>query len=123
MTNFVTLFGNLTRDAEAILTRGKSMTRIRVATDRVWTDADGTRHKVREFHVVVAFGQLADQAALYGAKGRRVYIEGTLRTREYEGSDGVRRVATEIVAKSLRLFPNDQDAGPVAAGVVAEGTA
>jgi len=105
-TNFVTLFGNLTRDAEAIPTNGKAMTRMRVATNARWTDADGIKRESVEFHSVVAFGELAELAAAECRKGRRVYVDGRLRTREYDGSDGVRRSATEIVAQSLRFFSN-----------------
>lgn len=52
----------------------------------------------------MAFGKLADICASYCVKGRRVYIEGRLRTREYEGSDGLRRHTTEIVAETMKLL-------------------
>jgi single-strand DNA-binding protein len=122
MVNRITLFGTLTRNAEAVPTRGKSMTRMRVATHTAWTDAEGTARETTEYHRVVAFGYVADQAALYGAKGRRVYIEGPVRTREFEGADGIRRCVTEIVAQSLRVFTGKSSARPPKAAT-AEATA
>ena len=100
MINRVILVGNLTRDAEAVPTSGKAMTRMRVATNTRWTDDAGNKQEAAEYHSVVAFGRLAEVCALYGSKGRRVYVEGKLRTRDYEGSDGVRRYTTEIVART-----------------------
>jgi single-strand DNA-binding protein len=111
MINRVILVGNLTRDAEAVPTNGKAMTRMRVATNTRWTDGAGTGHEAAEFHSVVTFGSLAEVWALYGSKGRRVYIEGKLRTRDYEGSDGVRRYTTEIVAQTVRLLQSKADNG------------
>jgi single-strand DNA-binding protein len=104
MINWVIIVGNLTRDAEAVPTSGKAMTRMRIATNSRWTDRAGTAHEATEFHSVVAFGRLAEVCALYCSKGRRVYVEGKLRTRDYEGSDGVRRYTTEIVAGSVKLL-------------------
>ena len=104
MINRVILVGNLTRDAEAVPTSGKAMTRMRVATSSQWTDGEGNKQESAEFHSVVSFGRLAEVCALYCSKGRRVYIEGKLRTRDYEGSDGVRRYTTEIVAGIVKLL-------------------
>ena len=123
MFNHVTLFGTLVRDAQAIPTRGKSMTRMRVATKTAWTNADGTKCEATEYHAVVAFGDVADYAALYGAKGRRVYIEGRVRTRAFEGSDGVHRSVTEIVAQTLRVFTGKSSAQPRKPAKAAEATA
>jgi single-strand DNA-binding protein len=63
---------------------------------------------------VVAFGKLGEICASYCLKGRRVYIEGRLRTREYDGSDGLRRHTTEIVAETMKLLdrPRTEDSTP-----------
>ncbi|MBJ7609235.1 MAG: single-stranded DNA-binding protein [Candidatus Dormibacteraeota bacterium] len=104
MINRVTLVGNLTRDAEPTAGPATTLTRMRIATNSVWRDNDGNRQEHAEFHNVVAFGKLAEICASYCLKGRRVYIEGRLRTREYDGSDGLRRHTTEIVAETMKLL-------------------
>ncbi|MEO8898998.1 MAG: single-stranded DNA-binding protein [Candidatus Dormibacter sp.] len=112
MINRVILVGNLTRDAEPTTGPNTTLTRMRIATNSVWRDAEGNRQEHSEFHNVVAFGKLAEVCASYCVKGRRVYIEGRLRTREYDGSDGLRRHTTEIVAETMKLLdrPQTEDA-------------
>lgn len=115
MVNRVILVGNMTRDAETAAGPSTTVTRLRVATNSVWRDAEGNRQEQAEFHSVVAFGRLAEICAAYCLKGRRVYIDGRLRTREYEGTDGLRRHTTEIVAETMKLLdraPSDAGAGP-----------
>jgi single-strand DNA-binding protein len=112
MINRVILVGNMTRDAEATAGPATTLTRMRIATNTVWRDAEGNRQESAEFHSVVAFGKLAEICASYCVKGRRVYIEGRLRTREYESTDGLRRHTTEIVAETMKLLdrPHVDDA-------------
>jgi single-strand DNA-binding protein len=100
--NRVILIGNLTRDAESVAGARTAFSRLRLATNTVWRDAEGNRQETAEYHSVVAFGRTAEVCAEYGVRGRRVYIEGRLRTRDYDGSDGLRRHTTEIVAESVR---------------------
>src|ERR1700680_1337634 len=95
---------NLTRDAEATTGPATTLARMRIATNAVWRDAEGNRQESAEFHNVVAFGKLGEICASYCLKGRRFYIEGRLRTREYEGGDGLRRHSTEIVAETMKLL-------------------
>ena len=104
MINRVILVGNLTRDAESTTGPATTLTRMRIATNVVWRDADGARQESAEFHSVVAYAKLGEICASYCLKGRRVYIEGRLRTREYDGSDGLRRHSTEIVADTMKLL-------------------
>jgi single-strand DNA-binding protein len=104
MINRVILIGNLTRDAEATTGPATTLARMRIATNAVWRDAEGNRQESSEFHNVVAFGKLGEICASYCLKGRRVYIEGRLRTREYESADGLRRHSTEIVAETMKLL-------------------
>jgi single-strand DNA-binding protein len=110
MVNRVILIGNLTRDAESIAARSP-MTRLRIATNAVWRDAEGNRQESAEFHTVISFGRLAEICAAYCVKGRRVYVEGKLRTREYDSSDGLRKVTTEIVADIMQLLDRRDGAG------------
>jgi single-strand DNA-binding protein len=104
MINKVLLIGNLTRDAESLPSTGKPMTRMRLATNSGWRDAEGNRKEEAEYHSVIAFGRLAEVCALYCHRGRRIYVEGRLRTHEYVGGDGLRRYSTEIVAQSVKLL-------------------
>ena len=104
MVNRVILIGNLTRDAESLPSTGKPMTRMRLATNSGWRDSAGNRQEETEYHGVIAFGRLAEVCALYCTRGRRVYVEGRLRTHEYVGGDGLRRFSTEIVAQSVKLL-------------------
>jgi single-strand DNA-binding protein len=69
-----------------------------------WRDSEGNRQEETEYHAVVSFGRLAEVCALYCTRGRRVYVEGKLRTRDYTGSDGLRRFSTEVVAESVKLL-------------------
>lgn len=110
MINRVILLGNLTRDAESVSTTSRPMTRMRLATNSQWRDAEGNRQESVEYHSVVAFARLAEVCAQYCRRGMRVYFEGRLRTRDYEGSDGLRRTSTEIVAETVR-FLQSRDSG------------
>ena len=115
MVNRVILIGNLTRDAESLPSTGKPMTRMRLATNSTWRDAAGNRQEETEYHSVIAFGRVADVCALYCTRGRRVYVEGRLRTSEYVGADGLRRYSTEIVAQSLKLLTARREGSELAA--------
>jgi len=102
--NRVILIGNLTRDPETVPGARTAFTRMRVATNSIWRDAEGNRQESTEYHSVVAFGRTAEICAEHCVRGKRVYIDGRLRTREYDGSDGLRRTTTEIVAEAVRLL-------------------
>lgn len=103
--NRATILGNLTRDPELRQTpSGQSVTSFGVATNRSWTGADGQKQEQVEFHNVVAWGKLAEICNQYLAKGRKVYVEGRLQTRDWEGQDGVRRYRTEIVTDNVIIL-------------------
>jgi len=117
MINRVILIGNLTRDTETFTGARSTVARLRLATNAVWRDAEGNRQESTEYHSVVAYGRLAEICGNYCVRGRRVYIEGRLRTRDYTGSDGLRRVSTEVVAETMKLLDRregteDVDDGP-----------
>ncbi len=103
--NRASLLGRLTRDPEVrTTTNGKNVTSISVATGRVWNDQQGVKQERTEFHNVVLWGKLADISAQYLSKGRRVYIEGRIETRDWAGQDGVKRYRTEIIAENLIML-------------------
>lgn len=103
--NKVFIIGNLTRDPELRTTAtGQNVCSFGVATNRVWTDQKGTKQEQVEYHNMVAWGRLAEIAGQYLAKGRKVFIEGRLQTRDWEGQDGVKRTRTEIIAENLQIL-------------------
>lgn len=114
MINRVTIVGRLTRDPEVHDTAsGGRLSNLRIVTDEVRKDADGNRKEEVQYHSVVAFGRLGEICADYLRKGRLVYIEGKLRTREWDGKDGLHRYTTEIVADTMKMLspkPSDDPA-------------
>jgi len=105
MVNEVTLIGRLTRDAEAVSTNGKPMTKMRMATNSRWKNAAGESRESAEFHNVIAFGRLAEICSAYCTKGRLLYIRGRMRTNSYEDAEGKKRYSTEVIASSVNLMP------------------
>jgi single-strand DNA-binding protein len=103
--NRATLLGRLTRDPEIRSTpSGQSVATIGVATGRVWTDQNGVKQERTEFHNCVLWGKLADIAGQYLSKGRRVYLEGRLETKDWAGQDGVKRYRTEIIVENMIML-------------------
>lgn len=101
--NKVLLIGNLTRDPELRYTpQGTAVCTFGVATNRSWTPTDGgERQEETEFHRVVAWSKLAEICSQLLYKGRRVYLEGRLQTRSWQGQDGQERTTTEIVIDNM----------------------
>ena len=103
--NRAMLIGNLTRDPEVRTTNsGQTVASFGVATNHSWTDASGQKQEKAEFHNIVAWGKLAEICGQYLGKGRKVYIEGRLQTREWQGQDGAKRNRTEIVAENMIML-------------------
>jgi single-strand DNA-binding protein len=125
--NKAIIVGNLTRDPEMRYTpNGQSVTTFGVATNRRWASGE-EQHEETEFHNVVAWGKLAEICSQLLKKGRKVYIEGRLQTRSWEGKDGVARRRTEIVAQDMVILDRRPDdlggEGPSSAeGSVTEGS-
>ncbi len=103
--NRATILGNCTKDPEVKqIASGQSVCSFGVATNRNWTDAAGQKQEAVEFHNVVAWGKLAEICGQYLGKGRKVYVEGRLQTRQWEAQDGTKRSTTEIVADNLIIL-------------------
>ena len=101
--NKAIIIGNLGDDPELRHTQsGAAVCNMRVATNETWKDRDGERHERTEWHSIVVFGKQAENCAKYLEKGRKVYVEGRLQTREWEDRDGNKRYTTEITQQHLR---------------------
>jgi len=116
--NKVILVGNLGRDPEVRATpSGQSVCNFSLATTERYTDRSGQQRDQTEWHNVVAWGKTADICGQYLKKGRQVYIEGRLVTRQYEAKDGTgKRYRTEIVAQRVQFL------GGRAAGAADDGS-
>jgi single-strand DNA-binding protein len=103
--NKAMIIGNLTRDPELKTTpTGTSVASFAVATNFIWTDQSGQKQEKVEFHNIVAWRKLAEIIGQYLKKGSKVYIEGRLQTRDWTGTDGVKRYRTEIVAENMIML-------------------
>ena len=104
--NKVILVGNLGADPETRYTAsGAAITNIRIATSESWRDKQtGENQERTEWHRVVFFSRLAEIAGEYLRKGSQVYIEGSLRTRKWQGQDGQDRYTTEVVANEMQML-------------------
>lgn len=103
--NRVMVIGNLGRDPEMRYTPGgQAVTSFSVAATRKWTTANGDRRDATEWFNIVAWGSLAELCSQYLTKGRRVYVEGELRTRGWEQPDGKRHYRTELVANEMIML-------------------
>ena len=103
--NQVAVIGNLGRDPEMRYTpSGQAVTSFSVAATRTWTTTDGNRQDATEWFNVVSWGSLAEICSQFLSKGRRVYIEGELRTRVWQHADGRRIFRTELVANEMIML-------------------
>jgi single-strand DNA-binding protein len=103
--NKVTLIGNLTRDPELRYTEsGRPICSFGLATNRVWTEDSGEKREETDFHRIVAWGKLGELCDKYLKKGRHVYLEGHIRSHQYEDKDGVTRAVTEIVLEDMVML-------------------
>jgi single-strand DNA-binding protein len=106
--NKVIVIGNLGANPDIrALPSGQNVANFSLATTERFTDRNGAKQERTDWRRIVAFGRLADVCDRFLSKGRQVYIEGRLTTRQYEAKDGSgKRYRTEIVARQLRLLGN-----------------
>jgi len=118
--NKVMIIGNVGTDPEMRFTpNGNPVTSFRVATNWVYTTPEGERKQETEWFTVVAWNRLAENCNQFLTKGQRVYAEGRLRTRAWEGQDGQRRSRSEVIANRV-LFLDKQSLAPLPAEGVDE---
>jgi single-strand DNA-binding protein len=111
--NRAMIIGRLTRDPEGRTTpQGASVSNFSIATNFSWVDANGQRQEKVEYHNIVAWRKLADICNQYLRKGGKVYIEGRLQTRDWEGQDGVKRYRTEIIADNMIMLDRADSSAP-----------
>jgi len=119
--NKVMIIGNVGTDPEMRFTpNGNPVTSFRVATNWVYTTPEGERKQETEWFTVVAWNRLAENCNQFLGKGQRVYAEGRLRTRSWEGQDGQRRSRSEVIANRV-LFLDKQVLAPLTAEGTEEG--
>ena len=111
--NKVILIGNLGQDPETkYMPSGGAVTNVSLATSESWRDKQsGEQQERTEWHRVVFFNRLAEIAGEYLRKGGKVYIEGSLRTRKWQGQDGQDRYTTEIVANEMQMLDSRGETG------------
>ena len=115
--NKVMLIGNLGKDPEVRFTGGgRAVARFPLATSEVWNDAEGQRQERTEWHNVVVWGKQAETCGQYLAKGRQVFVEGSVRTRQYDDKEGNRRYITEIIAQRVQFLGGGGGRGAEARG-------
>lgn len=110
--NKAILVGNLGRDPELRHTQnGQAVANFTLATSESWTDKSGERQERTEWHRIVVWGRQAEMCAQYLSKGRTVYVEGRIQTREWEDKDGNKRYTTEINASNITFIGPRTDGG------------
>ncbi len=103
--NKVMLIGNLGRDPELRYTQnGQAVANFTLATNESWKNKSGEREERTEWHRIVVWGRQAEVARDYLAKGRQIFVEGRIQTREWEDKDGQKRYTTEVVATSFVML-------------------
>jgi single-strand DNA-binding protein len=110
--NKVILIGNLGQDPEKRFTgSGAAVTTFNIATTERWNDNQGQKQERTEWHRIVVWGKQAENCAQYLSKGRPVYIEGRLQTRQWDDKDGNKRYTTEVVAQRVQFLGSGQGRG------------
>lgn len=108
--NKAIVMGNLGADPELRYTQGgAAVCNLRVATNERWRDKDGAQQERTEWHSIVVFGKQGENCEKYLKKGRSVYVEGRIQTRDWEDKDGNKRYTTEIVAQTVQFLSGGGD--------------
>ena len=111
--NKVILVGNLGANPEMRYTQsGQAVANLRLATTERWTDKNGQKQEFTEWHRIVVWGKQAEICGQYLTKGRQIYVEGRIRTRQWQDQQGQKRYSTEIVAQTVQMLGPRSDRGP-----------
>jgi len=115
--NKVQLIGNLTRDPELRYTpQGTAVCTLGLATNRTWVTESGEKREETEFHRLVAWNKLAELCSQLLFKGRKIFVEGRLQTRQWTAQDGTPRQTTEIVISDMIILDSKRAPGEEAVG-------
>ena len=115
--NKVILVGNLGRDAELRYTPGGApVATLNMATTEIWNDKGGQRQEKTEWHRVVLWGKTAESLSEYLTKGKQIYVEGKLQTRQWDDKDGNKRYTTEIRGDRVVLLGGGSGGGGARSG-------
>ncbi len=110
--NKVMLIGNLGADPEVRATgTGQTVATLRIATTERWLDKSGGKQEKTEWHRIVVWGKQAELCKEYLSKGRSIYVEGRLQTREWNDKEGNKKYTTEVVAQRIQFLGSAQGAG------------
>ena len=111
--NKVIIVGNLGQDPEARFTpQGTAVTNLSIATNESWKNQEGQIQDRTEWHRVVLYGKMAETASEYMKKGSMVYVEGRLRTKEWEDQNQNKRKTTEIMCDNFTMLGRRGDNQP-----------
>jgi len=120
--NKVMVIGNVGNDPEMRYTpSGNPVTSFRLAASRKYTGSDGESKQETEWFTVVVWGKQAESCNQFITKGKQIYVEGRLRTRNWEGQDGQKRVTVEIVANRVIFLDRQAVVSPVEEGDIEPG--
>jgi single-strand DNA-binding protein len=114
LINKVILLGNLGSDPELRNVGSSSVCDLSLATTSKWTAKDGSHKADTQWHRVVVWGKQAESCKEYLSKGRQIYVEGHLQTRQWEDRDGNKRYTTEVVAETVKFLGGGRDRAPTA---------
>ncbi|HEY6293192.1 MAG TPA: single-stranded DNA-binding protein [Terriglobia bacterium] len=116
--NKVILIGRLGKDPEVKYTpSGTPVAKFTLATDEAFKDRAGEQQRRTEWHTIVAWSKLAEICGEYLTKGKQIYIEGSIRSRQWEDQGGNKRTAYEIVAREMKMLGSRADSERNAASV------
>ena len=119
--NKVILIGNLGADPELKYTpSGAAVSNFSLATNESWVDGKGERQEKTEWHRIVVWGKLAEICHEFLKKGSKIYVEGRLQTRSWDGQDGNKRYTTEVVARDVQMLDSRDAARIDESGIVQE---
>ncbi len=111
--NKVILIGNLGSNPELRYTQGgQAVANFRIATNERWNDKNGQAQERTEWHRIVVWGKLAELCNQYLTKGRQVYVEGRLQTREWMDKENHKNYTTEVVAQQVTFLGGRDGAQP-----------
>lgn len=115
MINKAILLGHVGADPEVRYTQDNvPVATFNIATTEVWKDKAGEKQERTDWHRIVAWNALADLCSKYIRKGSKLYIEGSIHTRDYEDKDGIRRYVTEVKAYTIKLLDKKEGTRPPA---------